>query len=171
MLYFNQLWLIKCSFFLTKSTRTGADLVTCGIWTFSGTCPVLKKLLLLSIYWTLSFSLNFSNLRDLHRGSRTWAGEAKKVTDYLFCLVFLLLCTHTNHIKMISEVTVCSIWLRFHQFTLCHSVLICDNCWLCISQRWCPTKPDHCSALSPRSWGSDASTERGTHPWTVSRWI
>lgn len=53
-----------------KPTRIGAVLVTCGIWIFSGTCPVLKKLLLLIIYWMLSSSLNFSTLRDLHKWSR-----------------------------------------------------------------------------------------------------
>lgn len=112
-------------------------------------CPVLKKLLLLTIYWTSSFSLNFSTLRDLHKGNRTWAGEAKSQSMCYFCFEW--------------------IWLRIHQFTYCQSSLfICDICWLSVVQRWCPTKPDHCPALPPRSWGSDASTERGAHPWTVS---
>lgn len=144
--------------------------MTCGIWTFSGTCPVLKKLLLLFIYWTLSFSLNFSTLRDLQRGSRTWAGEAKKsqITCVVWCSSFFVPTPTT--LRWFLKSLFAPFDLNFIN-SLCHRFLIWINCWLCFSQRWCPTKPDHCSALSPRSWGSDASTERGTHPWTVSSWI
>lgn len=135
--------------YFSKPTRIGANLVTCGIWIFNGTCPVLKKPLLLIIYWTSSFSLNFSTLRDLHKGNRTWAGEAKSQSMCYFCFEW--------------------IWLKMNKCTYCQSsFLICDICWLSVLQRWCPTKPDHCPALPPRSWGSDASTERGAHPWTVS---
>lgn len=105
MPFYNHLWLSVFLFFLIKPTRIGADLVTCGTWTFSGMCPVLKKRLLLIICWTLSFSLNFSILRDLHKGSRTWAGEVKKKSE-ITRLFFLLVC---NYFKMFSEVTFCSI--------------------------------------------------------------
>lgn len=130
--FFYHLWLRVFFFFFIKPTRIGADLVTCGTWTFSGMCPVLKKRLLLIICWTLSFSLNFSTLRDLHKGSRTWAGEAKKFRDYLFCYFFLLVCSHNNYFKMFPEVTVCSIWPAFHQFNHCHNFFIWNNCWLCV---------------------------------------
>lgn len=85
------------------------------------------------------------------------------------------ICTRgTGHEQVRQEVRVCYfcfewIWLTIHQFTYCQSsFFICDICLFSGVQRWCPTKPDHCPALPPRSWGSDASTERGAHPWTVS---
>lgn len=46
-----------------------------------------------------------------------------------------------------------------------------ERCWLDVFQRWCPTEPDHCSALPARSWGADATTERRAHPRTVSSFL
>lgn len=133
--------------YFSKPTRIGANLVTCGIWIFNGTCPVLKKFLLLIIYWTSSFSLNFSTSRDLHKVNRTWAGEARSQS---MLILFWMDLTYNSSIYLLSV-----------QFLYMWHLLI-------VVQRRCPTKLDHCPALPPRSWGSDASTERGAHPWTVS---
>lgn len=59
----------------------------------------------------------------------------------------------------------------FCLFCLYNTCIYLIGVIFCVFQRWCPTEPDHCSTLPPRSWGSDASTERRAHPWTVSSCI
>lgn len=149
--YLYHLVLMETNIF-TKLTRTGVGLETCGIWISDGMCPVLRRRPSLFIYWTWSSNQSFSAFRDLHRENRTWAGEEEQAWD--------VTCTpYRNNISMSTEVTSC-------RLDSAYSLL-----YYYVFQRWCPTEPDHCSALSPRSWGADASTERRTHPWTVSSCI